>query len=117
LTEPKQGAHAIPEITPTELKERLDAGQPLVLVDVREGWERDIADLPKAGQHRIPVGEFVDRIGELEPDETVVLYCRSGARSAWAARQLLDRGYASVLNLEGGVLGWRDQVDSSLKAY
>ncbi len=107
----------VPEISPTELKERLDADQPLVLVDVREGWEREVADLPDVGQHHIPVGEFADRTGELGPDDTLVIYCRSGARSAWATRQLMERGFENVYNLSGGVLGWRAEVDPSLKAY
>jgi sulfur-carrier protein adenylyltransferase/sulfurtransferase len=106
-----------PELTPTELKERLDHHHPLVLLDVREPHERAIADLPEAGQKRIPVGELLERIGELDPDENLVVYCRSGARSRWAVNQLRERGFEKVFNLEGGVLGWREQVDPSLEEY
>lgn len=107
----------IPEMTATELKDRLDHEQPLALVDVRDPHEREIADLPEVDQHRIPVGEFLDRIEELDPDQPVVLYCRSGARSLWAARHLAERGFEQVWNLKGGVLAWRDEVDPTLQAY
>jgi len=114
---PRPGAVTIPEMTPTELRDRLDREHPLVLVDVREAWEIQVADLPDVGQRRIPVAEFEARAGELDPDEAVVVYCRSGARSAWAVRQLRERGFEQVWNLKGGVLGWREEVDPSLEAY
>ncbi|MEX2466235.1 MAG: rhodanese-like domain-containing protein [Gemmatimonadota bacterium] len=108
----------IPEITPTELKSRLDAGDVPVLIDVREPFERDITDLPEHGQLRIPTGEFMQRMGEIGSDDEVVLYCRSGGRSEWAGKLLAQNGHAGkVLNLRGGVLGWRQEVDPSLRAY
>ena len=110
-------APEVPEITPSELKARLDAGDVPVLVDVRESFEVEIADLPDHGQLRIPTGEFPQRFGELDQDAELVLYCRSGSRSAWAAAVLMQSGYEKVLNLQGGVLGWRAEVDPSLRAY
>ena len=107
----------IPEITPTELKARLDNGDSPVLVDVRERFEQRIADLPNHDQLRMPTGEFLHRIDEIDRDREVVLYCRSGSRSAWAARLLMDRGFDSVLNLKGGVLAWKAEVDPTLRAY
>ncbi len=106
-----------PEITPVELNARLQAGDVPALLDVRETFEQRIADLPELDQHRIPTGEILARMNELDPSKELVVYCRSGSRSAWAARILLDRGFKSVLNLQGGVLGWREQVDPSLDAY
>ena len=88
-----------------------------MLVDVREHFERRIADLPENGQLRIPTGELYQRMTEIDRGRTVVVYCRSGSRSAWAARLLLERGYPNVLNLRGGVLAWREEVDPSLPAY
>ena len=108
---------SIPEITPSELKERLDAGDPLVLVDVREPFEIAIADLPDHGQVRISSKEFMRRYEELAPEDDLVIYCRSGARSAWATQILLAQGYENVRNLEGGILRWRQDVDPSLTAY
>ena len=107
----------VPEITPTELNARLEAGDVPVLVDVRELFERRIADLPANGQHHIPTGELLSRMGEVDQAAEVVVYCRSGQRSAWAVRLLLERGFEQVLNLKGGVLGWREEVDPSLKKY
>lgn len=118
MTQPERESRVeIPELSPSELKQRLDREHPLVLVDVREPHERQIADLPEVGQLRIPMGEFLERLDELDRDATVVLYCRSGSRSGWAATQLLRSGYPNVWNLRGGVMGWRDDVDPSLAAY
>lgn len=108
---------AVPEITPTELKQRLDAGDVPVLVDVRELFEAEIADLPEHGQLRIPTGEFAMRVDEMGRDSDVVVYCRSGGRSAWAVAVLMQHGFENALNLQGGVLGWREEVDPSLTAY
>ncbi|MEZ4416236.1 MAG: rhodanese-like domain-containing protein [Gemmatimonadota bacterium] len=110
-------AARLPEMTPTELKERLDQEQPVVLVDVREPHEWQIADLGEYGPVRMPMGEFLERMRELDPSANVVVYCRSGGRSAWAVRQLLHAGYSKVFNLKGGILAWRDEVDPSLSAY
>ena len=111
------GPPSVPEITPIELKARLDAGDVLVLVDVREPREVEIADLPDHGQTLIPTDEFVGRFREIDPESELVIYCRTGSRSEWAAAILLQSGYERVLNLRGGVLGWRAEVDPSLTAY
>ena len=108
---------AVPEITPTELNQRFGAGDVPVLVDVREPHEPAIADLPQHGQVLIPTGEFMDRITELDPEDEIVLYCRSGQRSEWAAKLLLEAGFSSVLNLCGGVMAWREEVDPTLQSY
>jgi adenylyltransferase/sulfurtransferase len=107
----------VPEITATQLKDRLDSGDVPVLVDVREPHEMTIADLPEHGQRRIPTGEFPSRFAELDPDSELVIYCRSGARSAWAAGILMEHGFEHVFNLKGGILAWRTDVDPSLTAY
>ena len=107
----------VKEITPLELKERLDSGDIITLVDVREHHEAEIADLPDYDQLRIPTGEFQGRAAEVAADADVVVYCRSGGRSAWAAAILMQMGYDRELNLKGGVLGWRAEVDPSLRAY
>lgn len=107
----------VPEITATELKVRLDQGEVPTLLDVREHFERRIADLPEHGQVRIPTGEILQRMDELDRAKPLVIYCRSGSRSAWAARLLHERGFEHVLNLKGGVLAWRVEVDPTLQAY
>jgi adenylyltransferase/sulfurtransferase len=107
----------IPEITPIELSERLERGEPIALVDVRELHEREIADLPERGQLRIPIGELLGRLSELDPEAPLVLYCRSGSRSGWATRHLVSRGFTRARNLKGGLLGWKAEVDPNIQAY
>lgn len=107
----------LPEITPIELKRKLDRGDVPILVDVREHFERHIADLPEHGQLRIPTWELLQRLHEIDRGRVVVAYCRSGHRSLWAQRLLRERGVEEVLNLKGGILGWREHVDPTLRAY
>lgn len=107
----------LPEITPSELAKRLEAGDDIVLVDVREAYELDIADLPDHGQLHIPVAEFPARFAEIPKEGEVVLYCRSGSRSGWATQFLMMQGHKNVANMAGGVLGWREQVDPTLEEY
>lgn len=107
----------LPEITVTDLKARMDQGDTPVLVDVREHFERRIADLPGEGQIRIPTGEVLQRMEELQGHGEVVVYCRSGSRSAWAVRLLRERGLENVMNLKGGILAWAREVDPSVPTY
>jgi adenylyltransferase/sulfurtransferase len=107
----------IQEIDPLELKERLDRGDVLVLVDVREPFERALVDLPNHGQRHIPVKQIPLLGPTLDREAEIVFYCRSGPRSAWATEYLVNMGYRRVLNLRGGIMGWRAQVDPSLRGY
>ena len=107
----------VPEITVTELKARLDEGDVPVLVDVRELFEAQIADLPPHGQIRIPTGELLLRMRELDPGQETVVYCRTGSRSTWAVRLLRERGFEHALNLKGGMTAWREEIDPSLRGY
>lgn len=117
MNDSDRNATTIPEITPRELKARLDNEQPLALLDVREPWEREVADLPEVGQRRIPLVELASRLSELERDRPLVVYCRSGARSGRVVEELRARGFDQSFNLAGGVLRWREEVDPSLDAY
>jgi sulfur-carrier protein adenylyltransferase/sulfurtransferase len=110
-------APSMPEITPTELKQRLDDGDPLLLVDVREPFEWDIANLGEYGARLIPLSEVLERAGEIDPAAEIVLYCRSGARSAGALRQLRSRGYTRIWNLKGGLNRWAADVDPGMASY
>ena len=111
------GGAEIPEISPADLNSRIAAGESFVIVDVREAFERDIADLPDYGQIHIPMAEVESRLDELDPSERTVVYCRSGGRSGMVLRFLRQRGFEDVINLRGGVLGWRDEVDPTLAEY
>jgi adenylyltransferase/sulfurtransferase len=103
-------------LTPTELKARLDQGEALRLIDVREADEWAFTHLP--GAELIPLSQFQQRAtGELSPDETIVLYCHHGMRSARAQGFLKAQGYGQVINLTGGIDAWAVQVDPGMKRY
>jgi rhodanese-related sulfurtransferase len=105
----------IPQITPNELKARMDAGEDLFLLDVRELHERDICNI---GGELIPKDTVAQHLEKIPKDKEVVVYCRSGGRSDWIARELVGHhGSTKVSNLAGGMLRWSDDVDPSFKKY
>ncbi|NJD11955.1 MAG: molybdopterin-synthase adenylyltransferase MoeB [Gemmatimonadetes bacterium] len=108
---------AIPEVTPAELKQRLDAGEPVTIVDVRAPLEWELANLARYGARHIPLEQVAERAHELDPRAEIVLYCRSGVRSAAAARQLRSLGFPHVWNLQGGIVRWAHDVDRDVAAY
>ena len=114
---PASGAESLPEITPAELKERLDRGDALTIVDVREPHEWEIANLEPYGARLIPMREIDARLGELDRDAEIVLHCKTGGRSAIVLRRLREAGYTRLWNLKGGILAWADEVDPSLAKY
>jgi sulfur-carrier protein adenylyltransferase/sulfurtransferase len=105
----------VPTISPEELQAELDSADPPLLIDVREPEEWAIGRLPQA--HLIPKGQLAERVDELTSAREVVLYCRSGARSAQSTRQLLDLGFRNVKSLKGGLLAWSDRIDPSVPKY
>ena len=102
------------EITTLDLKARLDRGDRLVVLDVREPQEYQINRI--GGSVLIPLGELGQRYGELDPSVEIVAQCKSGMRSAKAAEFLREKGYR-VKNLKGGILDWVDKVDPSQPKY
>jgi sulfur-carrier protein adenylyltransferase/sulfurtransferase len=112
-----QPGHTIPQITPVELKQRLDNGDDIKLIDVREPFEWDIANLGEYGARLIPLDEVIERRAEIGQDQDVVLYCRSGSRSAGAIRQLRAHGYDRVMNLKGGIRRWAEELDPDMPQY
>jgi sulfur-carrier protein adenylyltransferase/sulfurtransferase len=107
----------IPEMAVTELKQRLDAGEPLTIIDVREPYEWEIGNLGEYGARLIPMAELAERVEEIDPEEEVVLQCRSGARSGRALQFLREQGYSKLYNLKGGILAWSDEIDPSIPKY
>lgn len=105
------------DIEATELQQLLETGEPVTLVDVREPFEWDIANLGAFGAVLIPMGDVMDRFDELDRETHVVVYCRTGGRSARVARFLATRGYARVYNLAGGINGWAREVDPGMQTY
>ena len=107
----------VPQIQPQELKQRLDAGEELFILDVREPVEWEISNLSHLGATLIPQGEVVARMNELDTAVTMVVHCRSGVRSANVIRELQTHGFKKMLNLDGGINYWASEVDPSLPIY
>jgi rhodanese-related sulfurtransferase len=94
------------DITIEELKERMDKGEQLNLIDVREEYEFDEFNI---GATLIPLGELPDRLEEIEAwkEQEILIHCRSGARSGRAKEYLTSEGYTNVRNVLGGMLAWQ----------
>jgi len=103
-------------ISPSELKARLERGDKFRLIDVRETDEWAVAKIPTA--ELIPLSQFQSlATQELSPEEEIVLYCHHGVRSARAQGYLKAQGYDKVLNLTGGIDAWALQVEPTMKRY
>jgi adenylyltransferase/sulfurtransferase len=108
-------AAAAGRITPEELKARLDRGEKVFILDVRNPPEVAICKLP--GSVVIPLPDLPQRHGELDRDRELVVHCKSGMRSAKAIAFLKEQGFTRLVNLEGGILAWADRVDKSMAKY
>ena len=102
------------QITPQELKVRMDRKDPLVLLDVRQGWELQLSRLP--GATHIPIEEIEFRTGELNPEDEIIVFCHQGIRSAAVAEHLRRLGFKAV-NLAGGLDAWARTVDPTMTRY
>jgi len=105
----------ISEISPQALKTRLNQGEAIVLLDVREDEEVAIVHLP--GAIHIPMGEVPGRLHELDPDKEIVVYCHHGVRSLRVAQFLAQRDFANVVNLAGGIDAWAIEVEPGMARY
>lgn len=105
----------VPEITVQEYKSMLDRGENVQLIDVREPYEYEIAQI---GGELIPLNTILDHADEISRDKKVVIHCRSGSRSETAIRQLKEaHGFENLYNLKGGILAWSREIDESLPQY
>jgi adenylyltransferase/sulfurtransferase len=105
------------EITPAELKAKLDRGEHVEIIDVREPHEWQIANLESYGSRLIPLGEFSSRMNELNSADDIVVHCKMGGRSAKAYEMLRQAGFKKIRNLKGGITAWADQVDRTMPKY
>jgi sulfur-carrier protein adenylyltransferase/sulfurtransferase len=110
----KNVKNGIPQLTVKELKARRDAGEDIFLLDVREPYEVQIAQI---GGTVIPQNDVPNRLAEIPRDREIVVHCRSGARSQRIAEFLKQSGYTQVVNLAGGILAWSDEIDPSVQKY
>ncbi len=102
-------------ITVRELKDRLDKGDKIVLVDVREPWEYSMAKIE--GSILIPLGTLPQSLDQLDSNSEIVAHCHHGMRSADAVAFLSQQGFKNVKNLVGGIDAWSIQVDPSVPRY
>lgn len=102
-------------ITVRELKERMDKGDKVFLLDVREPHEFALAKIE--GATLIPLGTLPDSLNQLDPNEEIVALCHKGMRSADATGFLLQQGFANVKNLIGGIDAWSVEIDHSVPRY
>ena len=106
--------NGIPQITVTDLKQRIDAGEDLFILDVREPFEYQIANI---GGKLIPQGEVPQRLAEIDREREIVVQCKSGGRSQRIAEFLKQSGYPKVVNLTGGILAWSSEIDPTVPKY
>lgn len=112
--ESKTLKNGIPQISVKELKRRMDTGEDVYLIDVREPFEYQIAQI---GGKLIPQNDVPNRLAEIDRDREVIVHCKSGGRSQRIAEFLKQSGYARVANLAGGILAWSDEIDPRVQKY
>ena len=103
------------ELSARTFKQLLDQREDVVILDVREPFEYEIAHID--GSRLIPLGELPQRVNELDTADQIVVYCHTGVRSAQAVSLLKSMGFKKAKNLKGGIKAWTQQIDSSLQAY
>jgi len=106
--------NGIPQVSPKDLKKRIDAGENLFILDVREPFEYQIANI---GGVLIPQNDVAQRIGEIDRNRELVVHCKAGGRSQRIAEYLKQSGFPRVENLAGGILAWSDEVDPKVPKY
>jgi adenylyltransferase/sulfurtransferase len=102
-------------ITPTELSELLNSGEPIAVIDVREPYEWNVGRIPTA--RLMPLATLHDTAAQIDPSADVVVYCHHGVRSDLAARELVNAGFRRVRNLVGGIDRWSREVDPGVPRY
>lgn len=111
---PVSEINGVPQMEVAELKRRMDAGENVFVLDVREPFEFSIAQI---GGHLIPLNDLPQRVRELDPNRETVVYCKVGGRSQRAAEFLAQRGFKKVHNLAGGIAAWSEKIDPSVPKY
>ena len=116
ITQPTETKSTMEEITATQLKQRLDQGDDIQIIDVREPHEYEIGQIPNS--KLIPLGQVLNRMNEIDPDRETVVHCKMGGRSAKAIDALQRAGFPGKLaNLKGGITAWSDEVDPRVPKY
>lgn len=103
------------EITPQELKQRQERNEELIILDVREPWERDTASITPS--EHIPMSDIPSRMQELDPDQHIVVVCHRGVRSLSVTDWLRKQGYEKVQSMAGGIERWSLEIDPGVPRY
>jgi rhodanese-related sulfurtransferase len=103
------------EISVAELKARRDRGEQPLVIDVREGWELQLAGIP--GVVHVPVNELPGRLSEFSRATETIVMCHAGGRSLRVAQYLSNQGFTNVANLSGGISAWSESVDATVPQY
>ena len=97
-------------INAKELHQKLEEGEDILLIDIREPWERELFNI---GGLSIPMNDIADHINEIPKDKPVVLYCEKGIRSTIVIQRLTERnGFENLINLSGGMAAWKNTINS-----
>ncbi|MBA3389900.1 MAG: molybdopterin-synthase adenylyltransferase MoeB [Rubrobacter sp.] len=107
-------ANGVPEISVTDLKRKMDAGENINVLDVREPHEYEVANI---GVRLVPLGELPQRLAEFDQNENFAIHCKTGGRSAKAVKLLQDAGFQNVYNVKGGITAWSEEIDPSVPKY
>jgi rhodanese-related sulfurtransferase len=102
------------EITVEELKKKMDAAEPIQLIDCREAKEFSISNI---GGTLIPMNEIPQHLGEFDPDQELIVLCRTGSRSAMVTEFLRRNGFPNAQNLQGGIYAWNERIDPNVPKY
>ena len=111
----KENGALVPQISVSEVKARLDAGEDLLILDVRDPHEWEIAAID--GTLRIPLGDLLEHMGEIDQAREIVVHCKTGPRSTKAIRVLKQHGYSKLINMQGGITAWAEEIDPSMPTY
>lgn len=103
------GAAKLPQIHASELQKQLEGGAKPLIIDVREPWEYAEGHIP--GSLLRPLGQIRTWAGKLNPQDEIVVYCRTASRSASATQYLQTAGFKNVKNMSGGIISWRGKVE------
>ena len=110
----QEAANEVPEINVQDLKQKIDNGEDINVLDVREPHEYEVANI---GVRLIPLGELPERLAELDQSDTLAIHCKTGGRSARAVKLLQDAGFQNVYNVKGGITAWSEEIDPSVPKY
>jgi rhodanese-related sulfurtransferase len=102
------------EITVEELKKKIDADEPIQLIDCREVKERAVSNI---GGTLIPINEIPQHLNDFDSDKELIVYCRTGSRSAMVTEFLRRNGFPNAQNLQGGIYAWNERIDPNVKKY